>query len=107
MAIRPSDLQGAIFQSAQTAAVTQRAEEAPRQAAQTAQAVFSAHVTQREETIEASSEAEGNRVKPNPERERPGSDGRQRRRKAGDPFEDAVDDAAGFDEPPHLIDFTA
>ena len=107
MAIRPSDLQGAILQSVQTAAVTQRAEDAPRQAAQAAQAAFAAHVTEREETVEATSEAEGSLIKRDRERERPGSDGRPRQRRPGDPFEAAVDAAAGFDEPPHLIDFTA
>ncbi|GAC1423676.1 MAG: hypothetical protein NVSMB5_17540 [Candidatus Velthaea sp.] len=87
--------------------MTQRAEEAPRQAAQAAQAAFASHVTEREETIEASSEAEGNLIARDRERERPGSEGRKRERKPGDPFEAAVDDAAGLDEPAHLIDFTA
>ena len=106
MAIRPTDIQGAIWQSTQTAALAQRAEEAPRLAQQAAQASFAAHVEEREERIAELDEVAGNMIDPNAER-----DGR------GDSYEPhdrapvfrhaVVDEAAGVDEPPHLIDFTA
>lgn len=107
MAIRPSDLQGAIFQSAQSAPLTQRAEEAPRVAAMAAQAAFADQLHEREETVQTSGEAEGNKVDPRGERERQQPQGRKRRHEPGEPFDDTVAEAAGFDEPPHLIDFTA
>ena len=62
MAIRPTDIQGAIWQASQTAAVTQRAEEAPRAAQAAAQQSFAAHVQEREETVNETGEVLGNRV---------------------------------------------
>ncbi|HZX68805.1 MAG TPA: hypothetical protein VFE70_07970 [Candidatus Elarobacter sp.] len=107
MAIRPTDIQGAIWQASQTAPLAQRAEEAARTAQQTAQASFAAQVQEREERVNQTGEALGNRIDPNAERQSGGDmyephDGQPR-----NAFESAVDDAAGLDEPPHLIDFTA
>lgn len=107
MAIRPTDLQGSIIQSVQTAALSQRAEEGPRQAAQAAQIAFVSELTEREESIAESGEAQGNRVNAHPERQaRDFPQGRKRQRKA-DPFEQTVEEAAGLGEPEHLIDFRA
>ena len=106
MAIRPTDLQASIFQASQTAPITQRAEEAPRAAQAAAQASFAAHVQNREESVEETGKGEGNRVDANAER-RQQADQEPRERKARGQFEETVDDAAGLDEPPHLIDFTA
>ena len=105
MAIRPTDLQGAIYQAVQTAPVNQRAQEGPREAQQVAQAAFAAHVAEREETVEQSGEALGNRIDANAEREGHGAEEHEPHRRGA--FEEVVDEAAGLDEPPHLIDFTA
>jgi hypothetical protein len=107
MAIRPTDIQGAIWQASQTAPLAQRAEEAARTAQQTAQASFAAQVHEREERVNETGEALGNRVDPDAERQSGGDmyephDGQPR-----SAFEAAADDAAGLDDPPHLIDFTA
>ncbi|HZW52780.1 MAG TPA: hypothetical protein VFF00_02035 [Candidatus Elarobacter sp.] len=107
MAIRPTDLQGAIWQASQTAPVTQRAEEAPRAAQQAAQASFAAHVQEREEKVAEMDEALGNRIDPNAERNA-GGDTYEPQDQQGREFRQAVGEAAGLDdEPPHLIDFTA
>lgn len=106
MAIRPTDIQGAIWQATQTAPLTQRAQEAPREAQAAAQAAFAAHVQEREETVSETAETLGNRIDANAERDARG-DSHARERRARNPFEEAVDDAAGLDEPAHLIDFTA
>jgi hypothetical protein len=105
MAIRPTDFQASIFTSVQTASLSQKADEAPHQAALAAQAAFAAEVSKREETVEATTHAVGNKVDPKGERER--QEQRKRERRPGDPFEETVAEAAGSDEPAHLIDFTA
>ena len=107
MAIRPTDIQGAIWQASQTAALAQRAEEAPRVAQQAAQASFAAHLDVREERVNESGEVLGARVDANAERDARGEgyeprEGAERRA----PFA-AGDAAANDDDPPHLIDFTA
>lgn len=104
MAIRPTDLQGAIWQASQTAPLIQRAEDASRAAQQAAQASFAAQVQEREERVDGAGEVLGNRVDPNAERRSGGDgyespDGRPR-----DGF--GAGDEAG-DEPLHLIDVTA
>jgi hypothetical protein len=106
VAIRPTDIQGAIWQAVQTAPLTQRAQEAPREAQAAAQAAFAAQVSEREQTVEEAAETLGNKVDANADREQR-SDAEARERKPHNAFEDVVDEAAGFDEPPHLIDFTA
>jgi hypothetical protein len=108
MAIRPSDLQSTIIQSVVSSSLAQRAEQGPQNAAQTAQAQFAAALTEREESVQATGDVEGNKVqaRPDPERETP--QGRKRRRPAHEgTFEEVVDEASGTDEPPHLIDFRA
>jgi hypothetical protein len=107
MAIRPTDIQGSIWQASQTAPLTQRAEEAPRAAQAAAQQSFAAHVQEREERVNETGEAQGNRIDPKSGRERGAHDGEPRQRHPRTPFQETVDDAAGLDEPPHLIDFTA
>lgn len=104
MAIRPTDIQGAIWQAVQTAPLNQRAQEGPREAQQVAQAAFAAHVAEREETVEETAEGLGNRIDANAEREGRGEQHEPQHRNA---FEEVVDEAAGLDEPRHLIDFTA
>jgi hypothetical protein len=106
VAIRPTDIQGAIWQASQTAGVTQRAEEAPRMAQQAAQASFAAHVQEREERVAGTGEALGNRIDPNAERNG-GGDSYEPADQHGRAFRQTVDEAAGIDDEPHLIDFTA
>ena len=106
MAIRPTDIQGSIWQASQTAPLTQRAEDAPRAAQQAAQASFAAQVQEREERVAQAGEGLGTRVDPNAERDRGGGH-EPHERHARNPFEESVDEAAGLDEPLHLIDFTA
>jgi len=106
VAIRPTDIQGAIWQAVQTAPLNQRAQEAPREAQAAAQAAFAAQVVERQETIDEAAESLGNRVDANAERDARG-EAHERDGKRRMPFEDVVDEAAGFDEPRHLIDFTA
>jgi hypothetical protein len=105
MAIRPTDLQGSYIQSTQSAGMTARADEAPHQAALAAQAVFAADLAKREETIEGNDKSHGNKVGAKPEEDRRQS--RDRKRRPGEAFEEVVEEAAGSDEPAHLIDFTA
>jgi len=105
VAIRPTDIQGAIWQSTQTAALAQRAEEAPRLAQQAAQASFAAQVQEREERVAELDEALGSRIDPNAERDGRGDTYEPHDRKPV--FRQVADEAAGLDEPEHLIDFTA
>ena len=105
MAIRPTDIQGAIWQASQTAPVTQRAEEGARVAQQAAQASFAAHVQEREERVAETEEGLGNRVDSNAERDARGDTYEPHDQRPA--FQAVVDEAAGLDEPPHLIDFTA
>jgi hypothetical protein len=106
VAIRPTDIQGAIWQSTQNAPLAQRAEEAPRAAQAAAQAAFAAQVEAREESVAETGRAERNKVSADAEGRRSWDQepGERRRRNA---FEESVDEASGLDEPPHLIDFTA
>jgi len=105
MAIRPTDIQGAIWQASQTAPLTQRAEEGARVAQQAAQASFAAQVQEREERVGETAESLGNRVDSNAERDARGDGYEPQERRPV--FQAVVDEAAGLDEPPHLIDFTA
>ena len=105
MAIRPTDIQGAIWQASQTAPLTQRAEEAPRLAQQAAQASFAAQVREREERVSQLEEAVGNQIDPNAEREGRGDSYEPHDR--APVFRHVVDEAAGLEESEHLIDFTA
>lgn len=107
MAIRPTDIQGSIWQASQTAPLTQRAEEGPRAAQAAAQASFAAQVAERQETVAETAKGEGNRVDTNADRERGGREDEPHERRARSAFGNVVDEAAGLDEPAHLIDFTA
>jgi hypothetical protein len=107
MAIRPTDIQGSIWQASQTAPLTQRAEDAPRAAQQAAQASFAAHVQEREERVSEVDEGLGTRIDPNAEREGRGDTYEPHDREARAAFQQVVDETAGLDEPSHLIDFTA
>jgi hypothetical protein len=106
VAIRPTDIQGAIWQASQTAPLAQRAEEAPRAAQQAAQASFAAHVAEREERVGETGEVLGSRIDPNAERDGGGGGYEPHERRPASAFENVVDEAAGLDAP-HLIDFTA
>src|SRR5665213_101418 len=68
MAIRPTDIQGSIWQASQTAPLVQRAEDAARTAQQAAQASFAAQVQEREERVNETGEALGVRVDAGAER---------------------------------------
>lgn len=105
MAIRPTDIQGAIWQASQTAPLTQRAEEGARIAQQAAQAAFADQVQEREERVAGADEALGNTVDSNAERDARGDTYEPRDGRPA--FKAVVDEAAGLDEPPHLIDFSA
>ena len=109
MAIRPVDLQSAIVQQVQTAALTRQQEEAPRMAQVASQIAFEHDLTKREESIQAADHGEaGSKVQPRKERE-PG-DGRRKKRERlpGEPFD--ADEEAEFPvltASEHLIDFSA
>jgi hypothetical protein len=64
MAIRPVDLQGAFVGAQANATVLRNAEEAPAIAQAATNANFAAQVAKREETIEETAHATGNKVKP-------------------------------------------
>ena len=70
MAIRPVDLQGGFVAAQQNAGLFKNAEEAPAAAAAAANANFAAQVQKREETIEETAHASGNRVRPRGESDR-------------------------------------
>jgi hypothetical protein len=106
VAIRPTDIQGSIWQSTQNAPQVQRAEEAPSAAQAAAQAAFVAEVEKRNESVGESGGVEGNRVNADAEGRRD-AQGEPRERRRRGAFDETVEDAAGFEEPPHLIDFSA
>lgn len=108
MAIRPTDTSLAIVTAAQNQPFQQRTEEGPRLNQQIAQQQFIDQTAQRSEQIAESSEAHGNRigVKDQPDQGEPRGGGKRRKRADGS-FDEVVEEAAGLDEPPHLIDFTA
>jgi hypothetical protein len=107
MAIRPTDLQLSIVQSVQNPPLAQRAEEAPRQAQVAAQAAFVAQTSERNESIAQTGDAQGNKIGDREAGRGGAEERRKRQRKPGDPFDEVVEEAAGFGEPSHLIDYTA
>lgn len=109
MAIRPTDLQTSYVLTAQQPPVAQHADEAPRSAQASAQAVFVAQTQERNETVAQTNHAENPRIEvERREREREQGQGRKRRRhQPGEPFEEPEVAAAPEDDRPHLIDFTA
>jgi hypothetical protein len=108
VAIRPTDIQAVIWQSTLNAPVTQRAEENARLAQAAAQNAFVNQTDVREETVHETGKALGNKIDPNAQHQRQNAE-EEVFDEHGDrgAFEDVVDQAAGLDEPPHLIDFTA
>jgi len=107
LAIRPTDIQGSIFQASQTAPLAQRAEEAPRAAQQAAQASFAAHLAEREERVAGADQVLGNRIDPDAQHDGGADTYEPQDRRPQHAFENVVDEASGLDEPPHLIDVTA
>jgi hypothetical protein len=106
VAIRPTDIQASIWQAVQTAPIVQRAEESARLSQAAAQTAFVNQTEVREERVGETDKAVGNKVDPNAEHHQDADDQPHQRRHAS-AFEETVDEAAGLDEPPHLIDFTA
>jgi hypothetical protein len=102
VAIRPTDIQGSIWQASQTAPLTQRGEEAPRAAQAAAQATFAGEVERRQETVAETGEVEGGIIDANAERRHDPGERRDRERRA------SYDERAeALDETPHVIDVTA
>lgn len=107
MAIRPVDLQGAIFQQTQTSAVQKAVEDAPRAAQISAQAQFVQQLEHRQESISETGNIEGNKVNAETERHGDGTGYRRRERKHGEALaEDAVE-LTQYNDDGHTIDFTA
>ncbi len=109
MAIRPVDLQSAIVQQVQTAALTRAQEEAPRTAQIASQLSFEHDLTKREESIQAADHGEaGSKVQPRKEREPGDGQRKKRERRPGERF-DAEEEAEfpSLTEAQHLIDFSA
>jgi hypothetical protein len=110
MAIRPADLQSALIVSTQAPPTQQRAEQAPVAAQAAAQASFVSKTDERQERVAQTADAKGNKIEVNDKQaqDQQGGRGRKRERKAGDPFDEVVEEAAGLDDStPHLIDYTA
>ncbi len=108
MSIRPIDLQAGYYTASQTAAQTQRREEAPQNAQLTAQAAFAAKTEARAESVAGLEEAQGAKVEVGPDgRNAGGGDSAHERKRNATPFEEVVEDAAGYGEHEHFIDFTA
>lgn len=93
MAIRPVDLQGAYVAAQQNANIVRNAEEAPALAQQAANTNFAAQLEKREETIEQTSHASGNKVRPRGESDREADgqaafESQAHERQPGDAFEE-------------------
>src|SRR5579872_6292072 len=104
-------MQGAIFQSAQTAPVQRQAETASEQAQNLAAQQFAAKVEERSETVQETESMLGNRVEESTKKESNAEGGRKgkRQRQPGDTtgaLEESVLGATPVDGD-HLIDFTA
>ena len=107
MAIRPVDLQGAIFQQTQTGAVAKAAEDAPRAAQVAAQQQFVQQLEHRQESVAETGNLEGNKVNGDTERQGDGTGYRRRERKhAGEKVAEDTVELTQF-EGGHTIDFTA
>ena len=110
MAIRPTDLQSALIVSTQAPPINQRVEQAPIAAQNAAQAQFAAKAEERNERVAETTDAKGNRIeaRDQPQDQQGGGKRRKRERKAGDAFEEVVEEAAGLsDGTAHLIDYSA
>jgi uncharacterized low-complexity protein len=106
--MRPIDLQTSIF-SAQNTPAVQRTEQTSRVDAQAGQAAFAAEVERSGESVAAATEAAGSRIGAKPDKREAADKRRRRARKPSDEysFDDVVDEAAGSEEPAHIVDFTA
>lgn len=105
MAIRPVDLQGAIFQQTHTAGVAKQAEDAPRLAQATAQNQFVQKLEEREETIRETDSADRNKVTADGRRQ--GGDYQPRERKKGQPLPEDPVGLSDYSDGEHIIDVTA
>ena len=108
MAIRPVDLQGAIFQATQAQAAT-RQEAATPLAQAVAGQQLAKQVEERQETVAKMDHAEGDKVHEKKESDQPDRRSKDRKRRPGEPFEaietDAIASASADGD--HLIDFSA
>jgi hypothetical protein len=109
MSIRPIDLQSSYYTAAQNAGNQARAEAAPAAAQAAAQAAFAAKAEERAESVAALEEAQGSKVEVTPDGGGNAGGGREyhERKHPATPFEEVVEDAAGYGEQEHFIDFTA
>ncbi|HEY8313741.1 MAG TPA: hypothetical protein VIG51_06165 [Candidatus Baltobacteraceae bacterium] len=108
MAIRPVDLQLAYLAAPQNAAIADHAQNAPQAAQLAAQAAFAAEVTKREEHVDETAKAEGNRVKARTQADSDGQSGRRRRRRPSEPETDDPSNPLGLSgDGEHFIDVTA
>jgi hypothetical protein len=108
MSIRPVDLQAGYLTASQTAAQTARREDAPANAQLAAQAAAAAKNEEKTESVAALEEARGAKVEVGPDGGNAGGGQEYRERKAhATPFEEVVEDAAGYGDNEHMIDYTA
>ncbi|MFN2527213.1 MAG: hypothetical protein ABR584_00680 [Candidatus Baltobacteraceae bacterium] len=109
MAIRPVDLQGAFVGAQANSTVLRNAEEAPAIAQAAQNASFAAQASKREETIEETTHATGNKVKAKTREDESGgkqsADQHTHRRQEGNGAEEHPLGLAG--EGLHFIDVTA
>ena len=113
MAIRPVDLQGAFVGAQANAGLIKAAEDAPATAQAANNATFASQVQRREETIEQTAHAAGNKVRPRGDSEREAAEHEQfenepHERRPGDEFVDPIAHPLGLaGEGQHFIDVTA
>ena len=113
MAIRPVDLQGAFVGAQANATILRNAEEAPAIAQAASNANFASQLQKREETIEATAHASGNKVRARGESEREDRDAEQfesqaHERQPGEAFAEPQSHPLGLaGEGMHFIDVTA
>lgn len=109
MAIRPVDLQGAFVGAQANSTVLRNAEEAPAIAQAAQNANFAAQANKREETIEETTHAAGNKVKAKTRKDESGgkqsADQHTHQRQAGEAADEHPLGLAG--EGHHFIDVTA
>ena len=111
MAIRPVDLQGAFVGAQVNSTVLRNAEEAPAIAQAAQNAAFAAQVSKREETIEQTTHATGNKVKAKTREDDSGGQhaaGQQpHQHEPGEAFEESQHPLGLAGEGHHFIDVTA
>jgi hypothetical protein len=107
--IRPIDLQNTLLAVQNSPAAARAAEPAQRLDAQAMASAFAAELVRRDEEVAPASELHGNRIDG---KDGAGDQSRERRRRGKShvprsDFEAVVDEAAGAEEPEHIVDFTA